>query len=395
MRLPWLALLAGCYKPAGEQACAIRCPCPDGLTCDNGVCVDSSGGCGSAMGDAAAPDAPVLPDGQQICVQGQPGSYFRDVCLDNVQTLALSGVLDTSGACMPTTDSRLSTFCVEYGSIVSLTGVVATGMKPLVVIATDTIVIHGKLDVSSDHLGQIGAGAGTGICTAENGASETLGGGGGAGGSFGGKGGNGGDVNTAGGAVAGSVATAPPPTLMAGCLGGAGADYSGAGISGGGFSGGAVYLMAQNQIQLENGSSVLAVGAAGQGGNASGGGAGGGGSGGMIVFDTMQIVGCPPGPSGCLAIPIVVAHGGGGGGGASSVPGQPGKETTSISGASGGTGASMGGSSSSDTSVSGFSGAPVNPTMGGFGGAGGGGGDGFIRKFALSSSMVTFSPMPQ
>ncbi len=391
MKLAWLALLAGCYQPAGEHSCAITCPCPAGLTCGNdGLCHDSTGGCGSAMPDAPVPDG--TPDAPPVCVQGSQGSYFSGVCVENPGVLALNGPIDTSMPCMPVA-AKLASYCVEYGTVVTMSNVTATGARPLLVIATDTLAITGTVDVSSDHFGRTGAAANTGPCgLAGDGTNAADGGGGGAGGSFGGIGGDGGAVNGGGGGGAAPRITTAPAQLVGGCRGGIGSTYAGSGSAAAGSSGGALYLMAQNQITLASGTLVVAMGAGGGGGTQGGGGGGGGGSGGMIVLDAMQINGCPP-PAACLAVPIVAAHGGGGGGGgATALQGAPGNESTGLIAGAGGIGGVAGGAGSSDTASDGTAGTSSSPAGPGAGGGGGGGGDGFILTFAMSTSDITFSP---
>src|SRR5215831_3107080 len=204
MRLAWLLLVAGCYKPAHEQPCAIACPCPSGLTCSNGVCVDSSGSCGG-VADAhpidAPPDGP-LPDAHAGCFYAKQGGFFDTIefCVDGLSGTSFGGSLSTdlnSGSCTFDSWGLGNNFCVIIGSTVSLNGAVAvTGARPLLVVAK-TITLSGSLDATT-HSGAVqGPGAGNSSCAVPAGGSGSMyGGSGGAGGSFGGAGGNGGDCAT-------------------------------------------------------------------------------------------------------------------------------------------------------------------------------------------------------
>ena len=90
MRLAGLALLAGCYQPAGEKSCTILCPCPDGLTCNNGVCVDSSGSCGSAMVDitnsSRIPNSAYVPGNGSMPQSSRLGS-MPDSIASNIRSM--------------------------------------------------------------------------------------------------------------------------------------------------------------------------------------------------------------------------------------------------------------------------------------------------------------------
>ncbi|MGN6108299.1 MAG: hypothetical protein ACTHU0_24545 [Kofleriaceae bacterium] len=260
----------------------------------------------------AAPDA-------QSCF-GVPGWM---VCLTSLpmDELPLGATLDTGDAaspgpsCLPSipqswTDGGQPPACFVAARRITVAGTLSvTGDLPLVLVATDEIVVDGMIDAASHRGGSKGPNANPTGCTSSDGGSAGNRGGGAAGGSFGTQGAAGG--TGAAGVVPGGM---PPPAspephdkLRGGCRGGAG----GAGDdrpAGGGQGGGALYLVAGNAIEIN--ALVNASGAGGDGGDASRGGAGGGGAGGMIVAYAPTLT---VGTSG-----LMVANGGGGGGGAGS-----------------------------------------------------------------------------
>ena len=268
--------------------------------------------------------------------------------------------------------------CVLARVTIEIEGLLrATGPRPLVLLAADTLVLTGALDVSS-RAGNASPGAGAATSSCPPGGSPSSAGGG-AGGSFlgaGGRGGNGNNVSNSGGAPAPPF-PAPPPLLRGGCTGGAGS--TGAGLGGsGGLGGGAVYLVAGARNQITG--IVNASGAGGAGaGMASGG--GGGGSGGMIV----------------LAAPAVIAQGariianGGGGGSGAGATGMPGGDpdpNAPLDPAPGGT-ITLGGDGGA-----GFAGTndarPGAHAAAGRGGGGGGGGAGYVwSSRALAGAQVS------
>src|SRR5262249_55879080 len=143
--------------------------------------------------------------------------------------------------------------CAITASVITVDtgGTTAHGTRGLLLLATDSIVINGALDVSSKRGGQTGAGGECGSWTAAG-----AGGRGDAGGSFIGKGGDGGQgdhndngapAGAAPGGPAGAVQTAT--FVRGGCPGNKGGDGPGGNAAGAGsHGGGAVYLIAANTI---------------------------------------------------------------------------------------------------------------------------------------------------
>jgi hypothetical protein len=386
MRLVWVVLLAGCYKPAHEQPCTVACPCPSGLTCSEGVCVDSNGGCGG-VADARAIDAP-LPDAEPGCFYATQGGFFDTIefCLDKLSGRGLSGPIVTDPG-SPSCDFDIwglgNNFCVISARTLSVSGSVpVVGSRPLLLVA-ETITLSGSIDATSYGGAPTGPGADDPFCSLRiNGNFGTEGGAGGAGGSFGGVGGTGGDCNTLRGPSGAPVAQRPA-SLRGGCPGSSGGLQNGSNF---GHSGGAVYLLAEMTIDL--GSGTILAGGEGGGASTGGGGGGGGGSGGLIVLDA---------PIVSTGTALVLANGGGGGGGSSqSVLGSDGSEQSSVAAAAGGMGDVTGGDGS--TGMNGAPGTTGKGSGGGTvgGGGGGGGGAGYILVFSSGATRTgTFSPNPQ
>lgn len=313
----------------------------------------------------------------QICFAAPPTGIIASSDARAIDTT-------TGDGCVITTGLRAgpASVCVLAGSAVTVgTDVTfsATGTRPLVIVADDTITISGTLTVASTHAGQIGAGADS--CASGPG-QPGQGGGGGAGGSFGTLGGAGGRTAVALGGNAGLPSTSG---VHGGCSGGAGgADGGGNGAGTPGAGGGAVYLLARNIVTIDG-----LVNASGAGGGAAvmltgGAGGGGGGAGGYIGIDAPQII---------VGGRVLAVGGGGGGGGATSelASAQPGSEAMTCSPATGGAAASNGTASAG----SGGDGSVDSSKNGGDGGStsanavpiGGGGGVGVVRVFgALTGS---------
>lgn len=281
--------------------------------------------------------------------------------------------------------------CFIIGSTVTFmaSSVKASGSRPLVVFASDRIIVEMQLDVASHRTpSSRGPAAPSSLCVAPimAGNSATAGGGGGAGGSFLGKGGDG--ANATGGIVGGRAAEADnagPMVLRAGCSGangGSGTEPGGVG----GAGGGAVYLVAGNRITING--FINASGSSGLGGGRLGGG-GGGGSGGMIHLNAPAI----DGNGG-----VLVANGGGAGeGGDANLQGAVGNDpvptmpsmiplggNTSNAGGAGGNGFPAAATMRNGTVPA--AGGPAG------GGGGGGGAQGFIRVNVMPSNQVTTSP---
>ncbi len=342
----------------------------------------SSGKPDASLNQLDAPSSEVCrgPAGWKVCVADpSPGM------------ITLTGPFNTTndGHCMtPTPTSWTSTqgdACVVSGTQITVTDTLrVTGARPLVLVATQTILVD-VLDASSTRAGVTGPGAiGAPCATSTPGATSTLRGGGGGGGSFATKGGDGGDGDggNATHGLAGNVVMTPYARLRGGCAGGAGGTGAAGTTGPGAAGGGAVYLTAPT-ITITGG--INLSGAGGGGGTASRAGGGGGGSGGMLVLDAMTLT-----VSGKIA-----ANGGGGGGGAdNSTNGSLGNDpslanpSTIAAGGNGGGGAGgNGGSGAAGGTLTGVTAAQANDGAGG-----GGGGLGVLRVLSgqpLSGPLIS------
>jgi len=379
-------LLAACYSPhvSTGAPCGEGEPCPMSLTCS-----PASHSCELVAVDAAIDALPA--DG---AVDGGPiadanlcfGSGLVHVCLDT----APSGNLQLADTTIDTDDSTGCTqlvpgspsLCVIAADVITVMGTVtATGKHPLVLIATNGILIEGTLDAASHAGGASGAGSDPMGCAF---ATAPVAPGGGAGGSFGNHGGNGGNGMPAG---TGGVAGAPASTitLRGGCRGGNGGLIGTATGGGPGHGGGAVYFISPN---IDVTGTIDASGAGGTGCTGSCGG-GGGGAGGMIGFDSQTLA---LGPAA-----RVFANGGGGAEGASTNTGANGADpSTPNAAAAGGTGGTLNGGdggSGAFSSNAGMSAGGGAGTTGG--GGGGGGGGGVIQLYGAHPNVGTnVSPPP-
>jgi hypothetical protein len=346
--------------------------------------------CGFPRPPALGEDAQQDADGAMADTSACFGS-FLPVCFSAAPTalVALTDDTDIDTDASPICDrenDQKTRYCVVAGAgFTSTRRITAHGSKPLVLLSTTTIVLAGKLDVSSNHDGSQPRGAGAnplGLCT---GPVPATGASGGFGGSFGTKGGDGQPLDGSSGVAASALASFPV-SLRGGCPGGGGGP---AGVGGAGGSGGGAVAIVAAEIRLD--SEINASGAGGHGGRASKSGGGGGGSGGMIVLDSPSIV---LGTSSAL-----FANGGGGGqGGAggstpAAGPGDDGLESIGpdAPGQAGANGARDGG-------VGGMGGFSLHPganaagqATGDGGGGAGGGGVGFIRAHGVTG-IKTISP---
>jgi hypothetical protein len=278
----------------------------------------------------------------------------------------------TSNLCQMDTQSEgttTTTLCVVVANDITVSTVVVTGSRPLVLVATDKISVAGTMTIlaGSDWLG----------CSATvSGAGSTSGGAGGAGGSFRGTGGAGGSLSSAKGGAATQGQT--PMTVHGGCHGGVGGDLLGGATGGfGGGGGGALYLIAGHQITITG--RINASGLPGNGGDPSGdpggvvggAGGGGGGAGGLIGIDAPMV-------SLAQGVVLVANGAGGGGGGGVTQSGMNGSGTQvalpqmTPHGGPGGDNAERGGDGAAGTVINGESMAQW-PRAGGGGGGGGGG----------------------
>jgi hypothetical protein len=347
---------------------------------------------GSGSLDAATSDALVDTPSGVVCVGAPP---YR-VCMSEPGPLVLSDntTIDTTSdaRCTPPASAPgwVSTTqpqaCFIVGTDISIGSLKASGSRPLVIVATETLIVTGVIDVASHRIGSVqGPGAPWSGCAAfpVTAGASTLGAGGGAGASFGGAGGTGGQGGFAGGGMA-PPAGAAPTVLRAGCTGQTGgAGTSSATLGGGG--GGAIYLAAGTSMTFKGSGSINASGAGGYP-TAPHGGGGGGGSGGMIVLfgQTIEMV------TGAR----IVANGGGGAGGAQLGSGGAGQEanpTTGLGGGVGGPGTGSGGNGGEGGSVSVV--AQNGTAASGDGGGGGGGGSvGYIQANHPLTGMASPAP---
>jgi hypothetical protein len=331
------------------------------------VCVLWMAGCGFQT-RLEVVDAGVEVDAS-LCFDG-----FTPVCLQALPTMPLlvesDVMIDTATGCETTTMDTAPGVCVVAATTIEIRAGVtlrAIGPRPLLLLATDAIVVAGTLDAGSHRDGTAGPGANFVDC--RNGMAPTTtngSGGGGHGGTFGTVGGDGGASVGRGAKGVAPTMIDMPAVLRGGCPGIAGADTN-PGV--GGAGGGAVEL---NAPTITVSGVVNASGAGGQGGTNGDSGGGGGGSGGMIVFDapTLMITG------------MVMAQGGGGGGGSGDIgSGTPGSDPHQA-----GVGAAPGLGYTAETGRGGAGGAGSIAADGGdaqdgegIGGGGGGGGAGVIR----------------
>ncbi|HEY5927401.1 MAG TPA: hypothetical protein VIV11_37210 [Kofleriaceae bacterium] len=388
------ALLAGCYRPALEDACTVACPddfCPGDMQCGGDkLCHPRGTGDCSTLADANPNDTAT-----EVCL----GDGFVKQCFERptAPLMFSTDSFDTnSGPCTLTrTEADGTTLCFLVGTRVEIDGTFrATGQHPLVLVGVDEVVVQatGVINVSSIHTSLIaGAGAGEAKGCAPsiaiggvNDPAET-GGGGGAGGSFRARGGNGGSGNNGTQVLAGGVAVNAlpvPSSLRGGCPGGIG----GYGVSGsggvGGYGGGAIYLLSGGMIRILG--RINASGAGGGRPNPSGG-AGGGGSGGFIgldakaySFDATTRVYAVGGSGGAGASPVAVGVAGNQASGPSASP----LTMTVGTGGSGGAGGAIGAGAAGSAASLG-------------GGGGGGGSMGFIGMANMNVVPVgTFAPPP-
>lgn len=411
MRLGALAwvVLAGCYSaapPSGAPCDPALDNCPSGQTCTT---TSEGSFCGAHTADAGEGSDGPRPDSAPGC---HGTGLVHDICNitatndlaitadRTINTAMVGGTNCDSIIAQPGGGASLCLIAARTIAIDMDAKVSAIGPNPLVLLATDTLAIAGKLDVAS-HVGSMSPGAGAEAACGSNSGADGSGfeaaGGGGAGGSFGTAGGNGGrgfrssdngSSPTPGGSALASVS---PTSLRGGCPGGDGGEAGGGGgVGRGGGGGGAVYLIA---AAIDISGSINASGAgggAGKDGLDASGGAGGGGSGGFVGLDT---------PS--LAVTgSIFANGGSGGGGGGDQPqlnGQPGKDPTAATmpatgGSGGGGGGGNGGAGYANSTPA------TNATNGNnpyCGGGGGGGGAGIIRIYgAAPPGAGTISPPP-
>lgn len=265
------------------------------------------------------------------------------------------------------------------------------GVRALVVIARDAIVVQGLLDA-----GARGETSGPGALPIEAaiGTHEGVCDGGGAGAGHGTAGADGGASSCGGdGGTAGALYGDATLAILAG------GSHGGAGITGncgaapGGGGGGAIQLSAVGRIHVRGSGTINVGGGGGAGGFECGdgdaGAGAGGGAGGSVYLDAPELV---------LA-GVVVAHGGGGGGGGNgNVDNGPigfggdGADSTSLAVATGGAVPAPNGG----TGGAGGTGA-APPQIGGTAQHNGGGGGGAVGRIVIRGAAMidgTLSPEP-
>jgi len=276
------------------------------------ACVVWLSGCGfhSPPGTTSDAEASLCFDGfTRVCLEAQP-SMPRIVGSDLT--------IDTTDGCATTTMGTADGVCVLAATSIEVTTgatLHVTGPRPLLLLATTSMVIAGTLDAASHRAGTVGPGANPAACA--RGTAPTVAGGsggGGYGGTFATAGGDGGDSIGRGAKGSAPTTVDVPTTLRGGCPGITGASMN-PGVGGVGGAGGGAIELAAGSIEVSG--MVNASGAGGQGGVNNDSGGGGGGSGGMVVFDTAKLT----------ITGVVMAQGGGGGGGSGgSGAGQPGAD---------------------------------------------------------------------
>ncbi|MBV8758367.1 MAG: hypothetical protein JO257_13860 [Deltaproteobacteria bacterium] len=248
----------------------------------------------------------------------------------------------------------------------------ATGKLPLILVSDGPVVIEDGLLIGAN-------GQGHGGCTARQGTTGTMWGGGGGGGGFGHAGADGGQNDT-GSANPGGSANGPDTLvpLEGGCQGGdGGIGNDPTGSAAGGAGGGALEISSRVSISMANTALVLAPGGGGTGGMRTRGG-GGGGAGGAILLEAPDLalggaICAPGGGGGQGALPTGAARNGG----TSTTQCVPGASSSGNQGPGG-----VGGLAATQLpTVGGAGSAGAN----GWGGGGGGGGYGHIHFHTVNA----------
>ena len=340
--------------------------------------------------------------GPDSSIDGPPDAAQQDfgsgVWTVHVPTLPTGGItlahdIDTGVAstdCMTTAmwvDPSQPDSCFIVGTTIDTSmDIKVRGARPLVLVATDALMIDKHLDVAGHRTQALAAGANWSGCGSASfpsaGMNGSSGGGGGAGGTditVGGSGGAG-DNGQAAAGIASNTVLAAPSILHGGCPGSDG----GVGSSGpqgiGAAGGGALYLAAGNSITIS--SIVNASGAGASAGGHSTGGAGGG-SGGTIIMYAPAIVATDA---------VLIANGGGGaGGGDANSNGSSGSDAMIAMPTMqppGGAGPSPGaGGGGPGYSIMGGASIGMGGNSGD-GGGGGGGGAGYIRSNVMLTGEI-------
>jgi len=208
---------------------------------------------------------------------------------------------------------HLHSLTVAAGAVVQV-----VGTRPLIVVASDAIVISGKVDAgakgATPGAGGFapGMGDGQGLRGAHQGTYSDSGGGGGG---FGDRGGAGGAITGCAtplpGGIAGPSEGDDPISVLQGGAGGGAGEGTACADNLGGAGGGAIQLTSDKSIFVDETGVITAGGGGGTGGTDCGGSDGnsgaGGGAGGAIVLQAPMVTNQG----------IIAANGGGGGGGGS------------------------------------------------------------------------------
>jgi len=354
----------------------------------------------AAVPDAAVPDAnvpdagpgPIVEDVVHLPVGAEfsdHGNLVLGTGIINTTNLTIGGAAPPADVTFDTvaqdpSGPELAVLHVETLTISGGATVTVRGARPLVIVASGTIVIAGTLDSGAerDIPGAGGSGAGAGMGAGSDGehrGSFSDSGGGGAGygtaGAAGGLATCGAACTDAPGGVAGPLyGMAALPELRGGSGGGAAVDCV---SDAAGAGGGAVQLYSGVSITIDGG--INAGGGGGGRGLACGGNwgaAAGGGSGGAIFLQAPSITNNG----------LLISHGGGGGGSAGdSNAGSPGDDGTLTTSTPQG-GAGGGGSFSRAGGNGGAAAAPQAGGNAGNSGNGGGGGAAVGRIRVITSS---------
>lgn len=414
MRVAWLLVLAGCFKPVPPEnvPCQSSQDCPAPQVCDESRCtltpsatdampdsdlacacagdqldcgaglIDCALGCvddptprcgqlvpsnGVSLGDLALVDTAVAIDGTVTidtdtgeitgAITRGPGLGLSDAIayaqLENLGVFTFHALAISENGIVRFTGSRAAVFVVETTATVAGT-IDGTGGC-----ATDPSCA-GPGGGTGGKPGAVAAGCGAGGNGLLGTAPDDGGGAGGGGGAVGGAGGLGDPTGTGGLAGVACLATTGEP-LRGGSGGGTGSEGTTTIVSTGGGGGGAFQLTAVTSIAITG--TITMGGGGGAGGSLSptnGGGGAGGGAGGTILIEAPSVD-----ASGVLA-----ANGGGGGEGGQTVVGASGANgDASDVAAAGGTGGAGG-----DGGSGGVNASPAGPGAQAAANAGGGGG---------------------
>ena len=180
------------------------------------VLVLGAAGCDRVFALELPTDAPGI-DAQQCFGTGALALCLAEAAAAELQVaVGASTTIDTDVADCASYTGADPELCVIAARTIQIDGVLlGKGSRPLVLIATTTATIGGKIDVASNIFVRA-AGSDLADCVA---GTASSGGGGGGGGSFGGRGGDGGGGNTSttNGGIASPVV--PPIRLRGGCAG--------------------------------------------------------------------------------------------------------------------------------------------------------------------------------